>query len=70
MWKRKVRERFHCWRDAFVYILGRASSYESVFMFSVFGNRHGWLTRDNVRLANSFVLSADWPSDFAAEHAE
>ncbi len=34
--------------------------------FSVFGNSHGWLIPDNVRLANSFVhLSADWPSDYA-----
>ncbi len=40
-------------------------------MFSVFGNRHRWLIQDNVRLADSFVLlSADWPSDFTAEHAE
>ncbi len=40
-------------------------------MFRVFGNRHGWLIPDNVRVANSFVhLSADWPSDYAAEHAQ
>ncbi len=28
-------------------------------------NRHGWLIRDTVGLANSCVLlSADWPGDF------
>ncbi len=43
----------------------------SLGMFSVFGNRHGWLIPDNVRQANSFVLlSADWPSDFAVENAQ
>ncbi len=43
----------------------------SLCMFSVFGNSHGWLIGDNTRLADSFVLlSADWPSDLAAEHAE
>ncbi len=32
---------------------------------------HGWLSGDNTRPADSFVLlSADWPSDLAAEHAE
>ncbi len=40
-------------------------------MFSVFGNRYGWFVRDNIRLVNSFILlSADWPSDFSAEHAQ
>ncbi len=48
-----------------------STSILSLCMFSVFGNRHGWLIPDNVRLANSFVLpSADWPSDFTAEYAE
>ncbi len=36
----------------------------------MFGNSHGWLIGDDIRLANSFVLSADWPSDLAAEHAD
>ncbi len=32
----------------------------SLFMFSVFINRHGWLLPDNVKLAKSFILlSAD-----------
>ncbi len=40
-------------------------------MFTVGLGRHRWLIRDNIRRANSFVLvSADWPIDFAAEHAE
>ncbi len=40
-------------------------------MFSIFVKRHGWLSQDNVRLADSFVLfRADWPSDFSTEHAE
>ncbi len=43
----------------------------AVCVVSVFGNRPMMSIRDRNRLAGSVVLlSVDWPSDFATEHAE